>query len=159
RAAGLGGRTRRDVRVVRVVRRTGGAGLAVVDRPRAHRGRVRVRARDRHPDRPVPGEPCLLHRERLRRHRAVRVRARRPGGAVGSAGAVTRTPWIVGVSGASGTPYAASVLRGLFDAGAAVDLVVSRAARLTMLDETGLSFRDAHWRSDLSTWLGREPGD
>jgi 4-hydroxy-3-polyprenylbenzoate decarboxylase len=70
-----------------------------------------------------------------------------------------RTPWIVGVSGASGTPYAASVLRGLFDAGVAVDLVVSRAARLTLLDETGLSFRDAHWRTDLATWLGAEPGD
>jgi len=70
-----------------------------------------------------------------------------------------RTPWIVGVSGASGTPYAASVLRGLFEAGVAVDLVVSRAARLTLLDETGLSFRDAHWRTDLATWLGSEPGD
>jgi 4-hydroxy-3-polyprenylbenzoate decarboxylase len=70
-----------------------------------------------------------------------------------------RTPWIVGVSGASGTPYAAAVLRGLFDAGAPVDLVVSRAARLTLLDETGLTFRDAHWRSDLSDWLSRELGD
>jgi 4-hydroxy-3-polyprenylbenzoate decarboxylase len=70
-----------------------------------------------------------------------------------------RTPWIVGVSGASGTPYAASVLRGLFDAGAAVDLVVSRAARLTLLDETGISFRDAHWREDLCSWLGRDVGD
>ena len=28
-----------------------------------------------------------------------------------------REPWIVGVTGASGTPYAAAVLRGLFDAG------------------------------------------
>jgi 4-hydroxy-3-polyprenylbenzoate decarboxylase len=70
-----------------------------------------------------------------------------------------RTPWIVGVSGASGTPYAAAVLRGLFDAGVPVDLVVSRAARLTLLDETGLTFRDGHWRDDLSTWLSREPGD
>jgi 4-hydroxy-3-polyprenylbenzoate decarboxylase len=70
-----------------------------------------------------------------------------------------RTPWIVGVSGASGTPYAAAVLRALFDAGAPVDLVVSRAARLTLLDETGVPFRDAHWRSDLSQWLAREPGD
>ena len=51
-----------------------------------------------------------------------------------------RTPWIVGVSGASGTPYAAAVLRGLFDAGLPVDLVVSRAARLTLLDETGRPF-------------------
>ena len=52
-------------------------------------------------------------------------------------------PWVVGVSGASGTPYARAVLNGLLDAGQPVDLVVSRAARLTMLDETGLSFRDA----------------
>jgi len=60
----------------------------------------------------------------------------------------------VGVSGASGTPYAAAVLRGLLDAGRSVDLVVSRAARLTILDETGLPFRDAHWREDLSKWTG-----
>src|SRR5689334_7062559 len=67
-----------------------------------------------------------------------------------------REPWIVGVSGASGTPYAAAVLRGLLDAGAAVDLVVSRAARLTLLDETGRPFRDAHWKDDLAAWLGRD---
>src|SRR5882672_1130626 len=65
-----------------------------------------------------------------------------------------RRPWIVGVSGASGTPYAAAVLRALLDAGEAVDLVVSRAARLTVLDETGISFRDGHWREDLAVWLG-----
>ncbi len=67
-----------------------------------------------------------------------------------------RTPWIVGVSGASGTPYAAAVLRGLLDARQAVDLVVSRAARLTILDETGRPFRDAHWRADLQEWIGRD---
>src|SRR2546426_6814490 len=66
-----------------------------------------------------------------------------------------RRPWIVGVSGASGTPYAAAVLRALLHAGEAVDLVVSRAARLTLLDETGISFRDAHWRTDLRRWLAR----
>lgn len=64
-----------------------------------------------------------------------------------------RRPWIVGVSGASGTPYAAAALRGLLDAGESVDLVVSRAARLTILDETGISFRDAFWRDDLAAWL------
>lgn len=64
-------------------------------------------------------------------------------------------PWIVGVSGASGTPYAAAVLRALLEAGESVDLVVSRASRLTLLDETGISFRDAHWRDDLREWLGR----
>jgi flavin prenyltransferase len=67
-----------------------------------------------------------------------------------------RRPWLVGVSGASGTPYAAAVLRGLFDAGQPVDLVVSRAARLTIVDETGRPFRDAHWKEDLSGWLGRD---
>jgi flavin prenyltransferase len=70
-----------------------------------------------------------------------------------------RRPWIVGVSGASGTPYAAAVLRGLLDAGEQVDLVVSRAARLTILDETGGPLRDGHWREDLTSWLGRIVGD
>lgn len=65
-----------------------------------------------------------------------------------------RRPWVVGVSGASGTPYTVAVLRGLLDAGEDVDLVVSRGARLTILDETGISFRDAHWRDDLAAWLG-----
>lgn len=67
-----------------------------------------------------------------------------------------RTPWIVGVSGASGTPYAKAVLSALLDANESVDVVVSRAARLTLLDETGLSFRDAHWKDDLATWLERD---
>lgn len=57
------------------------------------------------------------------------------------------------MSGASGTPYAAAVLRALLEAGQAVDLVVSRASRLTLLDETGISFRDAHWQDDLRQWL------
>lgn len=70
-----------------------------------------------------------------------------------------RTPWIVGVSGASGTPYAAAVLRALITAGEPVDLVVSRAARLTILDETGLPFRDAHWEQDLTSWIGLAPND
>jgi 4-hydroxy-3-polyprenylbenzoate decarboxylase len=70
-----------------------------------------------------------------------------------------RTPWIVGVSGASGTPYARAVLNGLLDAGAPVDVVISRAARLTLLDETGLAFRDAHWHDDLAAWLGRDASD
>jgi flavin prenyltransferase len=72
---------------------------------------------------------------------------------------VSRVPWVVGVSGASGTPYARAVVDALLEAGEAVDLVVSRAARLTLLDETGLSWRDAHWRADLASWLGRDPGD
>jgi 4-hydroxy-3-polyprenylbenzoate decarboxylase len=37
-----------------------------------------------------------------------------------------RRPWIVGVSGASGTPYTAA----------------------------GQPFRDAHWKDDLAAWLG-----
>src|SRR5205823_14287328 len=67
-----------------------------------------------------------------------------------------RRPWIVGVSGASGTPYPRAVLTGLLDAGLPVDLIVSRAARLTILDETGIAFRDAHWKDDLARWLGRD---
>ncbi|WP_377269893.1 UbiX family flavin prenyltransferase [Peterkaempfera sp. SMS 1(5)a] len=70
-----------------------------------------------------------------------------------------RRPWVVGVSGASGTPYAAAVIRALLAAGEDVDLVVSRAARLTVLDETGISFRDAHWQQDLRTWLEQGLGD
>jgi flavin prenyltransferase len=70
-----------------------------------------------------------------------------------------RVPWVVGVSGASGTPYARAVLTGLLAAGLPVDLVVSRAARLTIMDETGLAFRDAHWLEDLAGWLEREVGD
>ena len=69
-----------------------------------------------------------------------------------------RRPWVVGVSGASGTPYAAAVLRALLDAGHPVDLVISRAARLTLLDETGIAFRDNHWAADLASWLGRPEG-
>jgi flavin prenyltransferase len=67
-----------------------------------------------------------------------------------------RRPWVVGISGASGTPYPAAVLGALLDADLPIDLVVSRAARLTLLDETGISFRDGHWAEDLATWLGRD---
>lgn len=74
---------------------------------------------------------------------------------VGVVSDTQRRPWIVGVSGASGTPYAAAVLRGLLAAGEDVDLVVSRAARLTVLDETGGPFRDAHAAEDLRRWLAR----
>jgi flavin prenyltransferase len=70
-----------------------------------------------------------------------------------------RTPWVVGVSGASGTPYAAATIRALLDAREAVDLVISRAARLTILDETGIGFRDAHWRADLADWLAWDAAD
>src|ERR1043165_987831 len=68
-----------------------------------------------------------------------------------------RTPWIVGVSGASGTPYARAVLGALRDAGESVDLVISKAARLTLLDETGATGRDAHWKDDVAAWLRRGP--
>lgn len=70
-----------------------------------------------------------------------------------------RRPWIVGVSGASGTPYAATLLRAMLDAGEQVDLVVSQAARLTILDETGIHFRDKYWRDDVTSWIGRDPTD
>lgn len=70
-----------------------------------------------------------------------------------------RTPWIVGVSGASGTPYARAVLGALLDAGEPVDLVVSRAARLTLMDETGSTVRDAHWKDDVAAWLERDLDD
>lgn len=61
-----------------------------------------------------------------------------------------REPYVVGVSGASGTPYAKAVLLGLLAAGHPVDLVVSRAARLTLLDETGITWHDS--ADDLAAW-------
>jgi 4-hydroxy-3-polyprenylbenzoate decarboxylase len=65
-----------------------------------------------------------------------------------------RTPYVVGVSGASGTPYAQAVIRGLLDAGHEVDLIVSRAARLTLLDETGITWHDDE--ESLRAWgIGR----
>ncbi|MCE7010879.1 UbiX family flavin prenyltransferase [Kibdelosporangium philippinense] len=67
-----------------------------------------------------------------------------------------RKPWLVGITGASGTPYAAAVLRGLIDAGEDVDLVISQAARLTLLDETGRGVRDKHWQEHVGTWIGRD---
>ena len=78
----------------------------------------------------------------------------RASGATGGAVTAGRSPWVVGVSGASGTPYAKAVVRALLQAGHPVDLVVSRAARLTILDETGIAFRDNHWAADLASWLG-----
>jgi len=82
---------------------------------------------------------------------------------VSPSGALTldrmRIPWVVGVSGASGTPYARAVIRGLREADESIDLVVSRAARLTILDETGHPFRDAHWKDDLARWIGRDVDD
>lgn len=79
-------------------------------------------------------------------------------------GVEQRVPWVVGVSGASGTPYAASVLRALLTAGHPVDLIVSRAARLTILDETGVAWHDD--AASLLAWAGVEgdvrhwsPGD
>jgi 4-hydroxy-3-polyprenylbenzoate decarboxylase len=70
-----------------------------------------------------------------------------------------RIPWIVGVSGASGTPYPRAVIGALLDADESVDLVISKAARLTLLDETGVTVRDAHWKDDVAAWLGRDLGD
>lgn len=70
-----------------------------------------------------------------------------------------RRPWVVGISGASGTPYAVAAIGALLDGGEDVDLVVSRAARLTILDETGISFRDSHWRDDLAALLDWKPAD
>ncbi|SMC47169.1 UbiX family flavin prenyltransferase [Kibdelosporangium aridum] len=67
-----------------------------------------------------------------------------------------RKPWLVGVTGASGTPYAAAVLRGLIDAGEDVDLVISQAARLTLIDETGRGVRDKHWQQDVGSWVSRD---
>ena len=63
----------------------------------------------------------------------------------------SRVPWVVGVTGASGTAYAAGVIRGLLAADQTIDLVVSRAARLTILDETGVAWHDDV--DSLHAWL------
>ena len=76
-----------------------------------------------------------------------------------SMGSGPRIPWVVGVTGASGVAYATSVLRGLIDAGESVDLVVSKAGRLTMLDELGFAVRDRSWEQDVKTWLERDVAD
>ena len=70
-----------------------------------------------------------------------------------------RVPWVVGVTGASGVGYATSVLRGLIDAGESVDLIVSKAGRLTMLDELGFAVRDRSWRDVVAAWLERDVSD
>jgi 4-hydroxy-3-polyprenylbenzoate decarboxylase len=62
-------------------------------------------------------------------------------------------PWVVGVTGASGTPYAATLIRAMLAAGERVELIVSKAARLTILDETGIALRDGHWRTDVAQWI------
>lgn len=64
-----------------------------------------------------------------------------------------RVPWVVGVTGASGVRYAAAVIRALVEAREPADLIVTRAGRLTILDETGVAFRDSHWQEDLAAWL------
>ncbi|WP_025272835.1 UbiX family flavin prenyltransferase [Haloglycomyces albus] len=66
----------------------------------------------------------------------------------------SRQPWIVGITGASGSLYAAAVLRALIQAGHPVDLIISKAARLTLLDETGRNLRDRQWKDDVAAWLG-----
>lgn len=76
-----------------------------------------------------------------------------------SAGTAPRVPWVVGVTGASGVAYATSVLRGLLDVGESVDLIVSKAGRLTMLDELGFAVRDRSWREDVAAWIQRDVSD
>lgn len=73
-----------------------------------------------------------------------------------SASGAVRAPWVVGVTGASGIAYATSVLRALLDAGESVDLIISKAGRLTMLDELGFAVRDRNWRDDVGAWLERD---
>lgn len=73
--------------------------------------------------------------------------------------AAPRIPWVVGVTGASGIAYATSVLRGLIDAGESIDLVISKAGRLAMLDELGFAVRDRFWEDDFRAWLERDVSD
>ena len=70
-----------------------------------------------------------------------------------------RLPFVVGVTGASGTPYAARLISALLEAGEDVDLVLSKAARLTVKDETGHELRDGRWQEDVGAWVGRDVSD
>ena len=65
---------------------------------------------------------------------------------------------VAGITGASGTPPQGGPARSARRP-APVDLVVSQATRLTMLDETGWTFREARWRDDTERFLGRDVGD
>ncbi|WP_297696141.1 UbiX family flavin prenyltransferase [Phenylobacterium sp.] len=56
---------------------------------------------------------------------------------------------IVGVSGASGAIYGVRVLQACRDLAVESHLVMSRAAALTLADETGLSPADLHARADV----------
>src|SRR3954463_4760017 len=37
-------------------------------------------------------------------------------------------------------------------------MVTCIAMMVTILDETGINFRDGHWKDDLAAWLGRDLG-
>src|SRR5262249_32660112 len=131
RAAGLGADPPGHHRAVRRLRRAHRVRLVVVRRGGVDRGGAGGRAPRRPAGRPVPGQPGVLHRERGDRAGAVRLRGGRPGAAPGATVThltAARRPWIVGVSGASGTPYPKAVIGALLGAGLPVDLIVSRAA-------------------------------
>lgn len=67
-------------------------------------------------------------------------------------GAVSRTPprLVVGISGASGVAYGIRVLDALRDLGVESHLVVSRAALLTLAQETDLTPDDLSARADVT---------
>ena len=62
---------------------------------------------------------------------------------------------IVGISGASGMPYAADFLRAAFDAGLRLHVIVSPRALAVIHNEMGLTFADAG-RFDPAAFCGRE---
>jgi 4-hydroxy-3-polyprenylbenzoate decarboxylase len=62
---------------------------------------------------------------------------------------------VVGVTGASGAAYGLRVLDACRDLGVESHLILSRAAALTLTQETGLSVADAHARADVAY----RPGD
>lgn len=65
-----------------------------------------------------------------------------------------RVPWVVGVTGASGSIYARRLLQTLIELEQDVDLIVSNSARIVLADEEKVTVGDDTWRADLAAWLG-----
>lgn len=70
---------------------------------------------------------------------------------------MSRIPWVVGITGASGVIYARRLLEELLGRGIDVDLIVSNSARVVLRDEEKADLSDDTWRTDLGRWLDVDP--
>ncbi|HUH07790.1 MAG TPA: UbiX family flavin prenyltransferase [Egibacteraceae bacterium] len=64
-----------------------------------------------------------------------------------------RAPWVIGVTGASGAPYARRVLQWFAASGQPWDLTVSESARVVLAREQDVKVTDAGWADALKAWL------